>query len=87
MQDNYSLAYAVARNGRDAFGSTGGARDADILSPGALSVGSSTPSTDLADLSGTVAALTNATLKLDELALSLGSLREVWILSTRRCRR
>ncbi|MEG8245852.1 phage tail tape measure protein [Pseudomonas paracarnis] len=76
MQDNYSLAYAVARNGRDAFGSTGGARDADILSPGALSVGSSTPSTDLADLSGTVAALTNATLKLDELALSLGSLRE-----------
>lgn len=76
MQDNYSLAYAVARNGRDAFGSTDGAHDADILSPGALSVGSSTPSTDLAALSGTVAALTNATLKLDELALSLGSLRE-----------
>lgn len=76
MQDNYSLAYAVARNGRDAFGSTDGAHDADILNPGALSVGSPTPSTDLADLSGTVAALTNATLKLDELALSLGSLRE-----------
>ena len=76
MQDNYSLAYAVARNGRDAFGSTDGAHDADILSPGALSVGSSTPSTDLAALSGTVAALTSATLKLDELALSLGSLRE-----------
>lgn len=76
MQDNYSLAYAVARNGRDAFGSTDGAHDADILSSGALSVGSSTPSTDLAALSGTVAALTSATLKLDELALSLGSLRE-----------
>ncbi|WP_073522758.1 phage tail tape measure protein [Pseudomonas fluorescens] len=76
MQDNYSLAYAAARNGRDAFGSTNGAHDADILSPGALSAGSSTPSTDLAALSGTVAALTDATLKLDELALSLGSLRE-----------
>ena len=76
MQNSYSLAYAVAKNGRDAFGSTDGALDADIVSPGALSVGSSTPSTGLADLSGTVAALTNATLKLDELALSLGSLRE-----------
>ncbi|AZE65520.1 hypothetical protein SAMN05216475_4052 [Pseudomonas synxantha] len=76
MQDKYSLAYAMAKNGRDAFGTTDGAHDADIVSLGALSVGSSTPSTGLADLSGTVAALTDATLKLDELALSLGSLRE-----------
>ena len=76
MQNSYSLAYAVALNGRDAFGNTNGAQDADILSPGALSVGSPPPSTDLAALSGTVAALANATLKLDELALSLGSLRE-----------
>ena len=38
MQDKYSLAYAMAKNGRDAFGTTDGAHDADIVSLGALSL-------------------------------------------------
>lgn len=76
MQNTYSLAYAVARDGQGVFGRAEGANDADIASPGALSADRSGQLAGLPALSETVAALTNANLKLDELAQSLGTLRE-----------
>jgi hypothetical protein len=76
MQDKYSLANAMAKEGHEIFAGAGGANDADIASPGALGPESAEGTATLAPLSGMVLALTNADLKLNELAASLGVLRE-----------
>ncbi|MFL1548856.1 phage tail tape measure protein [Pseudomonas sp. D47] len=73
MQNKYSLANAMAKDGREIFAGADGANDAEIVNPGALGP-ESTEGT--APLSGMVLALTNADLKLNELAQSLGILRE-----------
>ncbi|ANF84673.1 phage tail length tape measure protein [Pseudomonas antarctica] len=76
MQDKYSLANAMAKDGRDIFGSADGANDADILSSGALGPEKTVDIKALEPLSGMVLELANAGLKLNEFAQSLGVLRE-----------
>ena len=73
MQNKYSLANAMAKDGHGMFGSARGADDADSVNPGAL-----VPETPegTAPLSGWELALTDTDLKLGELAQSLGVLRE-----------
>ena len=76
MHTKYSLANAMAKDGREIFAGADGAHDAEIVNPGALGPESPEGTAALAPLSGMVMALTNADLKLNEFAESLGVLRE-----------
>lgn len=70
MQNRYSLAYAMAKDGQGVFGSANGANDASIFNPGTLVP----PVPESA--TGMGLALTHADLRLNELAQSLQVLRE-----------
>ena len=70
MQNKYSLAYAMARDGQGVFGSADGANDASLVNPGTLAP--SVPERE----TGMGLALTHADLRLNELAQSLQVLRE-----------
>lgn len=76
MQDKYSLAYAMAKDGRDIFGGADGERDADLAHPGALGPNASVDAAALMPLSDTTLALATAGFKLNELSQALGVLRE-----------
>lgn len=76
MQNKYSLANAMVKDGRDIFAGADGANDADDISPGALGPESLEGTAVLAPLSGMVLALANTDLKLGELTQSLDGLRE-----------
>ncbi|MDQ0705744.1 hypothetical protein QF043_004536 [Pseudomonas sp. W3I7] len=70
MQNTYSLAYAMAKDGQGVFGSANGANDASLVNPGTLAP--SVPES----ATGMGLALTHADLRLNELAQSLQVLRE-----------
>jgi hypothetical protein len=70
MQNTYSLAYAMAKDGQGVFGSANGANDAGLVNPGTLAP--SVPES----ATGMGLALTHADLRLNELAQSLQVLRE-----------
>ncbi|MEO8491841.1 MAG: hypothetical protein ABI463_19040, partial [Pseudomonas sp.] len=72
MQDTYSLAYAMTRDGQGIFGSTSGAKGADIVNPGPLVPNSLEEAAPLSPMS---LALTNAGVELSGLSLSLEVLR------------
>ncbi|MEW5505176.1 glycine zipper domain-containing protein [Pseudomonas antarctica] len=70
MQDKYSLAYAMAKDGQGGFGSADGANDASLVNPGTLAPLAPERAT------GISLALASADLRLNELAQSLQVLRE-----------
>ncbi|WLH86061.1 phage tail tape measure protein [Pseudomonas sp. FP2338] len=70
MQNTYSLAYAMAKDGQGVFGSANGANDASLVNPGTLAPSVPERAT------GMGLALTHADLRLNELAQSLQVLRE-----------
>ncbi|NVZ18198.1 phage tail tape measure protein [Pseudomonas costantinii] len=72
MQDTYSLAYAMARDGQGIVGHAVGAKGADAVNPGPLVPESIKAAPLLSPLS---LALANAGLELNGLSLSLGVLR------------
>ncbi|OPA92397.1 phage tail tape measure protein [Pseudomonas fluorescens] len=72
MQDTYSLAYAMTRDGQGVFGNAGGPQGADSVNPGPLVPKSPE---EAAPLSSMNLALTHAGLELSGLSLSLGLLR------------
>ncbi|MCF5231385.1 MULTISPECIES: phage tail tape measure protein [unclassified Pseudomonas] len=70
MQNKYSLAYAMAKDGQGVFGSADGANDASLVNPGTLAPPVPESATEIG------LALANADLRLNELAQSLQVLRE-----------
>lgn len=72
MQDTYSLAYAMARDGQAMFGRANSANDAAIVNTGALVPDSSGAQAPITSMS---LALANADLQLGGLSLSLVLLR------------
>lgn len=72
MQDTYSLAYAIAKDGQGIFGHVNGATGAEIVNPGPLAPKRLEEATPLPSMS---LALANAGLELSGLSLSLGLLR------------
>ncbi|KRA27278.1 hypothetical protein [Pseudomonas sp. Root569] len=73
MQDKYSLAYAMVKDGQGVFSNAGGAKGADSVNPGPLAFESHA---EAAPLSSMGLELTNAGLQLQGLSLSLGLLRD-----------
>lgn len=72
MQDKYSLAYAMTKDGQGAFSKTIGAKTADSVNPGPLVSEGVEDATTISSMS---LELTNAGLELRGLSLSLGLLR------------
>jgi len=72
MQDKYSLAYAMAKDGQGVYGDTSGTKRAEIVNPGALLSGSLG---DAALLSSMSVGLNQAGSQLNQLSVSLGGLR------------
>ena len=73
MQDKYSLAYAVVKDGQGVFRHADGAQGADSVNPGPLASGSHAEAAPLFSMS---LALTNAGVQLNGLSLALGLLRD-----------
>ena len=72
MQNKYSLAYAMAKDGQGIFSNADNAKGGEIVSPGPLVSGALAEAPSLSSMS---LALTNAGLQLNGLSLSLGLVR------------
>lgn len=72
MQDKYSLAYAMAKDGQGVYGDAGGKKHAEIVSPSALLSGGLG---DVAPFSSMSLGLNQAGSELNRLSVSLGGLR------------